>query len=468
MKFTTEEAEERLYPQNTSDVGLVDEDSGLRLFRGMMSPFGAIKSFKESYKFLVRHGVMMAVSTMNGFQIIEPDQKKRQGLMSGWWKESMLQTWGPDDEMGQVHEFEENYSVPPFMSKSMYRVATYADWGDEMMLMSGYIRHASTDHVEKEVHQCDADIIGPDACDLSQGGGQWFCKGLYDRAGCGYGNWNGYLVQRKGCGDPVCRVVWENREKYGEHNNADGEDWEQWGPPANGYEDDYHHPKKKDAEFLDTGVFTAALGQEFTAGEMFQMNSSWPMAYSYHVIEGLRRMDGGEISDAHMYTLRTMLDATGKIQFAEAVTRKAIRGWMDVPDDIDDCRVMGAYISMIWQAKALEWRFERFDEDEVVIDCDATRLFMYGMYPEYAKLYEALFNGMVKTLVNAMWVVKCDYDYLDDENTVRFTIKKEVYGNRRQKPGYDYDRTAEENAKAKAREEELAKIEARVGDGEAR
>jgi len=459
MKYTTTEVD-RMHPNNISDVGLVDEDSGLRLFRGMMSPWGAIKSFKETYNFLVRHGSMVAVAAVNAFQIIEPDQEKRQGAMSGWWKESMLQTWGPEDMMGQVAQFEEDFSIPPFMKQSMYRPANYADWGDEMMLMPGYIRYASNDRVEKEVHQCMIDIVGPDACDLSQGGGQWFCKGLYGHGGVGYDNWNGYLVQRKGCGDPVCRVVWEAKHKFGDHaNHPDGHDWEEWGPTATGYEDDYRHPKKEECEFLNTGVFTAALGQEFTAGEMFQMNSSWPMAYSYHVLEGLRsRSEDGEVSEGDMYALRTMLDATGMIQFAEAVTRKAIREWMMVPPEVDDCRVMGAYISMLWQSKALEWRFEEFSEEQVVIDCDASRLFMYGMYPEYIQVYEALFNGMVKTLVNCMWVVKADYDYLDEEYVVRFTVKKEVYGNRRQKPGYDYDRTEEEKAKAAAKEEALARI----------
>lgn len=458
MKYPNTEVE-RMHPNNISDVGLQDDDSGLRLFRGMMSPWGAIKSFKETYNFLVRHGAMVAVAAVNAFQIIEPDQEKRQSALSGWWKESMLQTWGPDDMMGQVAQFEEDFSIPPFMKQSMYRPANYADWGDEMMLMPGYIRYASNDRIEKEVHQCMIDIVGPDACDLSQGGGQWFCKGLYGHEGVGYDNWNGYLVQRKGCGDPVCRVVWEAAHKFGPHaNHPDGQDWEEWGPTATGYEADYRHPKKEECEFLNTGVFTAALGQEFTAGQMFQMNSSWPMAYSYHVLEGLRSRNEGTVSDGDMYVLRTMLDATGKVQFAEAVTRKAIREWMMVPPEVDDGRVMGAYISMLWQSKALEWHFEEFSEEQVVIDCDPTRLFMYAMYPEYIKVYEALFNGMVKSLVNAMWVVKADYDYLDNENVVRFTVKKEVYGNRRQKPGYDYDRTEEDKAKAAAQEEALVRI----------
>ena len=90
----------------------------------------------------------------------------------------------------------------------MYKPASYADKGDEMMLMPGYIWSASTDRVEKEVHRCDFDIVGPEACDVSNGGGQYFCRGIARTP------MNNYLLQRRGCGDPVCRVVFEAKEKF--------------------------------------------------------------------------------------------------------------------------------------------------------------------------------------------------------------------------------------------------------------
>lgn len=466
MKFTYSDAD-KLFPSNISDVRMVDDDSGLRLFRGMISPWDAIKSFKETYLFQVRSGAMMIVASINALQILEPDQEKRQGLLSGWWKQDMLETWGPDDVKGQVAQFEEDFSIPPFMSSSMYRCANYADWGDEMQGMPGYIRYASSDHVEKEVHNCFMDIAGPDACDLSQGGGQYFCQGLFGHDGVGYDEWNGYLVQRRGCGDPVCRCVWEKASKFGQHQNhndqCDGHDWEEWGPNASGYTDHHREPIKQTPEFMDDGYFIAALGQEWTAGEMFQANVTWSRPYVNQVIEALRIRGNGQVSDYDMHVIRTMLDACGKTQFAEAVTRKAIRDWMNVPANVDDGRVMGGYISMLFQAIAADWRFSEFTEERTVIDVDSTRLFMFGFYPELLDLYEALFNGMVKSLVNTQWVVKADREWLEEENEARFVICKETYGNRRQKPGYDYDRTAENEAKAKAREEQLAKIEAAKG-----
>ena len=115
---------------------------------------------------------------------------------------------------------------------------------------------------------------------------------------------------------------------------------------------------------------------------------------------------------------------------------------------------------------AAEWSFDEFDEERAVIDVDATHLCMYGQYPELPEFYEALFNGQVKTLVDTQWVVRLDREYLEEENVVRFIIEKAVYGNRRQKPGYDYDRALENAAKAVAHDEELAKIRARLGEEE--
>ncbi len=467
MKFTYTDAD-KLSFENASDVRMIDDDSGLRLFRGMISPWDAIKSFKETFYFQTRSAAQMIVAFVNALQILEPDQEKRQALLSGWWKGSMLETWGPEDKMGQVAGFEEDFSIPPFMQNSMYRPANYADWGDEFQGMPGYIRYASSDRIEKEVHGCFMDIAGPDACDLSQGGGQYFCKGLMGKNGEGYDEWNGYLVQRKGCGDPVCRVVWERASKFGEHKNhcaeCQGYDWEEWGPTATGYSDDFRTPKKEFAEWTDTGYFIAALGQEWSAGEMFQQAGTWSRPYTNQVIEGLRIRGGGQISDYDAHVVKTMLDACGKTQFAEFVTRKAIRDWMNVPADVDDGRVMAGYISMLWQAMAAEWSFAEFTEERAVIDADATHICMYGQYPELPEFYEALFNGQVKTLVNTMWVVRLDREYLEEENVARFIVERAVYGNRRQKPDYDYDRTAENAAKVKAREEELAKIKARLGE----
>ena len=53
MKYTYTDAD-KLPFENASDVRLIDDDSNLRLFRGMISPWDAIKSFKETFYFQTR------------------------------------------------------------------------------------------------------------------------------------------------------------------------------------------------------------------------------------------------------------------------------------------------------------------------------------------------------------------------------------------------------------------------------
>lgn len=64
---------DRLIPNNISDLGMLDEDSGLRMFRGMITPWDQIKSFRETCHFLWRHSAIMGVAYMNALKIVEVD-----------------------------------------------------------------------------------------------------------------------------------------------------------------------------------------------------------------------------------------------------------------------------------------------------------------------------------------------------------------------------------------------------------
>lgn len=78
-----------LNPYTISDTGLLDEDSGLHQFRGMITPWEQIKSFRETIHFMWRHSALMGVGFMNAFKIIEPDYEKRQTTMSSNWGAQM-------------------------------------------------------------------------------------------------------------------------------------------------------------------------------------------------------------------------------------------------------------------------------------------------------------------------------------------------------------------------------------------
>jgi hypothetical protein len=429
MAFPTSETE-RMIPNNISDVGLKDEDSGLQLFRGMMSPWDQIKSFKETYNFLIRHAALISVGYMHSMRLIIPDYEKCQTLMSDSWAAMMDGAWDP--EAGQVEAFEERFDVPPFLKDGVIRSALYADKGDEQMLMSGHIWYCSNDRVEKEIHTCQYDIAGPEVCDLSVGGGSHFCYGLACQ------KLNNYDPERIGCGDEYCVAIMESRKKYGDHANAeksefgpDGHEWEGWGPPAGGLREK-GMPRKKECEFLSTGTFTSPTGATWTAGEMYKDCNMWPLAFSYTAIDVMRNELSSAETEAANRIIDVIFETSGKFQFGEWNTRKAARDWMGVPAAVDDGRVLGGYISMVWQARSLAWKFLEFTPEKTVIECERAKMIMMGMYPEFIPAYEAYFNGAAKTLVAAQWTVKAEDD--EDNDKVRFIIQKGPYGYRRQKP----------------------------------
>ncbi len=436
MAFPTSEVD-RLFTNNTSEVGLKDEDSGLRLYRGITSPWGAIKGFKETYTFLIRHASLIAVGYMNSMRILEPDYEKSQSLMSGAWGTMMDYSWIPGSDA--MKGFEERFEVPPFWKDGVIRGAIYADKGDQMTLIPGHIWYTSNDRFEKEIHKCMFDIAGPETCDMSVGGGSHFIYGISCR------RTNGYDPERIGCGDDYCVACQESKKKYGKHNNTpendefgpEGYEWEGWGPTGGGLRDQ-GMPHKANSEHLDTGVYEAATGATWTTGEMYKDMNMWPLAYSYCAIEAMRHGLSDEKKALVDHVVDTIFEVGGKFQFAEATARKAAREWMDVPTDLDDGRVMGGYISMVLQARDIEWKFVEFEAEKTVIECNRTKLAMLGMYPEYIKAYKAYFNGAVKTLVDATWTVEAIEDV--DNDTVTFTIQKAPYGFRRQKPNlHDYE-----------------------------
>ena len=132
-----------------------------------------------------------------------------------------------------------------------------------------------------------------------------------------------------------------------------------------------------------------------------------------------------------------MFEACGKFEFGDFQTRKAIREWLNVPADINDGRVMAAWISMCFQSRDVDFTFPKFEEDEAIIEGDMAKWDMMGMYPELNELYKHIFNGNVKTLVGAQWTVDMEEDY--ENNKIRYIIHKVPIGMRRHKPNLGVD-----------------------------
>lgn len=422
----------KCYPYNVSDVNLRDADSNMRLYRGMSSPWQAIKGFQETYEFENRLGAEFAVAMMHALRIIIPDYERCQSMLSGVWAGMMDYVWSP--AAGQIEPFEDRFDVPPFLKDGQIRAAIYADKGDTMNLIPGKIWYATNDRFEKEIHHCCYDIAGPEVCDLSLGGGSHFCYGL---AGCPL---NALDPERIGNGDDYCLAIQETKRKYGKHPNTNAEDkfdagqyeWEVYGPAAAGSRPK-PWPKKDSPEFMQKGYFESPTGAKWTAGELYQDNvGGFPIAYAPYAVDIYRNMLTPEEKKLWDVVVPALFEACGKFQFADTHTRKATREWMNVPADVDDSRVMGSWISMVFQARDCDANFVKFEAEETIVEGDMIRWNMLGLYPELNDMYKYIFDGNVKTLVGANWSVDCEVDA--ENKRVRYIIHKRPIGFRRQKP----------------------------------
>ena len=404
---------EKLVPENISDLGRTDDDSGLRVFRGMMSPWDKIVSFRETYHYAARMNALMAASFYDVLRIVEPDYRKRTQLVGELWGSELEKLW-KDPNLKMREQFLERWQVPEGEHEGVHLAGLYADKGDEMMLMSGRVHDFGPDRVEKELDNCHWDIVGPEICDASMQGGHSFMRGA---AGI---ESTTHCYERRGCGNLHCRVV----EERGDTRNA-GERWEQWGPAVSGRgKSTPREEMKSEPEFLTTGVYRAATGATWTAGEMFRDYSIWPMFGTAEAIRALRQLVDNPETLTHLTTC--VFRSAGKWQFGDPAAIKGVRDWLGVPGEIKDSRVMGGYISMLLQAKVLPWKFTEFEPDRTVIETDRAALGVFGQFPEVIPAYQALFDGMVKTLVGAEWVVGFDEEAPQD--VARLVIERDFYG----------------------------------------
>ena len=105
------------------------------------------------------------------------------------------------------------------------------------------------------------------------------------------------------------------------------------------------------------------------------------------------------------WILKCVLEAAGKAMFGERYAIKACRDWLGVPNTIgEDGRLLGGVIEMLLQSLVCGYEVEAFNEEEVIYVINRGDLAITGCQ----KLVEAhlyMWQGMVKTLVNAQWSV---------------------------------------------------------------
>jgi len=393
-----------------------DEETGLGLYRGIISPWDKVVAYKEAYNYLFRHKALMATGLMNVLRIIEPDDQKRYKALQDTFHAAMQEVWA---DPGMMDFFRTRFNIPESEVAGAHLAAVFADMGDEANLMAGRVHEFSRDRVEKELDTCPFGLVGPDMCATSMGGIA-FTNALaapdeiYDD-----------LTERRGCGDLHCRVVIENRRKYGDRDRP-GEPWQNFGPPVDPVHVTPRDEMKSECEHLTTGVYRSPYGAEFTTGELFALMGAGGGPFSmYGSVEAIRVLREFEPNDGKVARLiDCVFEPCGKFTFGEPAAAKGVRDWLGVPGDVNDGRVLAAYASMIFQARVVSWKFTEFDSNRAVIEVDKAQLTL-GTYPELALAYGALFNGMAKTLISAEWVARFEEASGD---TLRLVIERGRYG----------------------------------------
>jgi len=393
-----------------------DEETGLGLYRGMVSPWDKVVAYKETYNYLFRHKALMATGFMNALRIVEPDDRKRYKALQDTFYQAMEQVW---NDPGMMDYFRGRFKIPESEIAGAHLAAVFADMGDEGNLMAGRVHEFSRDRVEKELDTCPFDLVGPDMCATSMGGTAFInALAAPDEI---YND----LSERRGCGDMHCRVMIENKRKYGERERPD-EYWENFGPSVDPIHLTQRKEMKSECEHLTTGIYHSPYGAEFTTGELFALMGAgggpFSMYGSVEAIRVLRQFEPDDKKVAHL--IGCIFEACGKYAFGELAAVKGVRDWLGVPGDVNDSRILGGYASMIFQARVLAWKFAEFEPDRTVIEVNKAMLTL-DTYPELAQAYGALFNGMAKTLISAEWVARFE-DAPD--NTFNLVIERGYYG----------------------------------------
>lgn len=88
---------------------------------------------------------------------------------------------------------------------------------------------------------------------------------------------------------------------------------------------------------------------------------------------------------------------------AEAFAVEGLRSWLGVPREVNDGRVLGGYIEVILQSILAPYTVVAFNKDEVIYDID--RAAFNRKLDGLTTAYNAMWYGMVKTLVSPEWFV---------------------------------------------------------------
>ncbi|MBN1315571.1 MAG: hypothetical protein JXA42_08885 [Anaerolineales bacterium] len=381
------------------------------------TPWNKLISFHDAQHYACRHMAGVAATFMQVLRIIMPDYKERTKALIDINSARLRNTFLYP---GVREHFRDRQNVPPFVQGTMIS-ALAGDQGDEALLMTGRVNDFGTYRFEKELDTCPWDIVGSDFCRTT--------VAYFQALGNTFGEpgMEFKMVEAKGCGDLHCRIVAENREKYPMPPQDDPT--ETFGPIATAdqikftpEEKCYKEPQHFRPE--SGGIYRNGYCAEWTAVEQYAQSMSQHLG-SKDVIDVLVAMEPDQKKVEHV--TRCVFEAAGKMACSEFAAIKGIRDWLGVPGDLNDGRVLGGLIEVVLQAMLVDYSVLAFDEEKVVLEIDQKSL-EKNMGADLSLLttaYVAMWYGMSKTLIGAMWSLWRETDGVP-EGTLRIKIARKI------------------------------------------
>ena len=185
--------------------------------------------------------------------------------------------------------------------------------------------------------------------------------------------------------------------------------WESFGPAVT---EDYKKYTEEEDCVSESMMFREECNYHFVNGTNNETDSSNQMvnmstAASLYILpaiaEAVKREYVTQTQADHI--LKCVLEAAGKAMFGERYAIKACRDYLGVPNSVgEDGRILGGLIEILLQSLVCKYEVEAFNREEVVLVIDRTGLEITGT-KNVPEAHLMMWQGMVKTLVNAQWSV---------------------------------------------------------------
>lgn len=362
------------------------------------TPWERLISYHDAAHFCSRYGAVIAANMMQVYRILVPDFEKRCEAIC---KNAYNRMYPFFSSPYGVAIGTEKHNVHPFC-KGNFTGAMNGDSGDDRYLMCGRVTDFGTYRVEKELDVCDWDIIGSELCRATTQSLQGVADGYTAHLKKGP-RVEFHMVEARGCGDRHCRIVAESREKYPmpEHKQ-----WECFGPIATA---DQIKNTTEEYTVKESMIFREETNYKFCNGTCMEEDPNTALGgcasatgtdYLLPTFDDLIK-DGTLDEKVVDHVIKCVFEAAGKTAFGDFYAKEGLKQWLGAPADVNDGRLMGAYLETILQCILVPYEIEAFNKEEVIYLLDREKL--QRRMPKLIPAYLALWGGEVRSLVSAEW-----------------------------------------------------------------